>query len=142
MEEGCCLVVWFVVVVGASKVICVLLVFSLHFLFLIARSLVLQSRLVLWTRDRRIVVAVRAAILVSICVSALLLFFSFLVLILVLCSVCVGLGFGPGPTSSLVLCLWSLVFSLHCLASCASLFLFFTVHACPCCGACFCRSIG
>ena len=58
---------------------------------------------------------------VSICVLALLLFFSFLVLVLVLCSVCVGLGFCPGP--SLVLCLWPSVFSLHCLASCAALFL-------------------
>ncbi len=78
--------------------------------------------------------AVRAAILVSICVSALLLFFSFFWGAgLVLCSVCVGLGFGPGP--SLVLCVCPSVFVLRSFPCIALIIVLrYLYGACPCCG--------
>ncbi len=102
--------------VVASKVTCV---FSFNF-FLICPCCC-SPGLVFWTRDRRFVVVVRAFRLASACRPCCFSFI-FLVLVLVLCSICVLvliLDFGLAPPS-LVLCLWSLVFSLHCLTSCAA----------------------
>ncbi len=143
LEEGCCLVVWFVVFGGICEgnLCSFCLFFKFFFSYL---PLVLQSRtgLVSTGSVDRGGGDCGARFPVSTCVLALLLFFSFLVLVLVLCSVCVGLGFGPGP--SLVFYLWPSVFSLHCLASCAALVLrslvvlrcFFHVAVLfPCCGA-------
>ena len=128
--------------VAASKVTCVLLSFLAIFFFnFLSLVLCCSPELVLWARGRRIVVAVRASFrLVSACRPCCF-SFVFLVLVLVLCSIWVSvliLDFGPGPSLVLVSLVFGLFLALPCFLCCVVL----TVHACPCCGACFCRSIG